>query len=86
MIFGVSPSKDAVVIAHATGPGETFAIKSIKSIQFQARSGDDLRELLRALIVMLDRGKSQNPTIGARETIRQADFFLQPVLTQTAGR
>ena len=36
MIFGVSTTKDAVVIAQATGPGETFVIKSIKSIQFQA--------------------------------------------------
>ena len=64
MIFGVSPTKYAVVIAHTTGSGETFAIKSIKSIQFQARSGDDLRELLRALVDMLDRGgKSQNSTI-----------------------
>jgi hypothetical protein len=64
MIFEVSPTKDAVVIAHTTGSRETVAIKSIKSIQFQARSGDDLRVLLRALVVMLDRGgKSQNSTI-----------------------
>ena len=66
MIFGVSLAKDPVVVAHTTGSGETFAIKSIKSIQFQARSGDDLRELLRALVVMLDRGgKSHNSTIAA---------------------
>ena len=64
MIFGVSPSKAAVVIAHTTGSGKTFVIKSIKSIQFQARSGDDLTELLHALIVIFDRGsKSRHSTI-----------------------
>src|ERR1700677_3647717 len=46
MIFGVSPTKDAVVVAQATGAGETFVIKSISSTQFQARSGDGLNELL----------------------------------------
>ena len=56
MIFGVSPTKDAVVIAQTTGSGETFAIKSITSIQFQARSGDDLTELLRRLVVIFDHG------------------------------
>jgi hypothetical protein len=56
MIFGVSPTKDAVVIAQSTGSGETFVIKSIKSIQFQARSGDDLGELRQRLVVIFDRG------------------------------
>ena len=64
MIFGVSPTKDAVVIAQTTGSGETFAIKSIKSIQFQARSGDDLGELLQRLVVIFDRGgKNRGSTI-----------------------
>jgi ethanolamine utilization protein EutA (predicted chaperonin) len=64
MIFGVSPTKDAVVIAQTTGSGESFVIKSITSIQFQARSGDDLTELLRRLVVIFDRGgKSRRSTI-----------------------
>ena len=64
MTFGVSPTKDAVVIAHTTGSGETFVIKSITSIQFQVRSGDDLTELLQRLVVMFDRGgKSRRSTI-----------------------
>ncbi len=64
MIFGVSPTKGAVVIAQTTGSGETFAIKSIKSVQFQARSGDDLTDLLKRLAVIFDRrGKSRRPTI-----------------------
>ena len=64
MIFGVSPTRDAVVIAHTTGSGETFVIKSIKSIPFQTRSGDDLTELLRRLVVIFDRGaKSRRSTI-----------------------
>jgi hypothetical protein len=54
MIFGVSPTKDAVVIAQTTGSGETFVIKSIRSIQFQARSGDGLNELLQRLVVIFD--------------------------------
>ncbi len=64
MIFGVSPTRDAVVIAQTTGSGETFVIKSIKSIPFQTRSGDDLRELLQRLVVVFERGgKSRRATI-----------------------
>lgn len=55
MIFGVSPTKDAVVIARTTGRRDTFAIKSIASIPFEMRSGDDLTELLRRLVAMFDR-------------------------------
>ncbi len=56
MIFGVSPTKGAVVIAQTTGAGRTFAIKSIESILFQARSGDDLWELLERLVDIFGRG------------------------------
>jgi hypothetical protein len=64
MIFGVIPTKDAVVIAQTTGSGETFGIKSIKSIHFQARSGDDLGELLQRLVVIFARGdKNRDSTI-----------------------
>jgi len=55
VILGVSPTKDAVVIAHTTGSGDSFAVKSITSIQFQARSGDDLTELLQRLVAVFDR-------------------------------
>jgi hypothetical protein len=54
MIFGVSPTKDAVVIALATGSGETFVIKSIRSVQLDSRSGDGLNELLQRLVVIFD--------------------------------
>ena len=64
MIFGVSPTKDAVVIAQTSGSGKNFVIKSITSIQFQARSGDDLTELLQRLVVIFDGGgKSRRSTI-----------------------
>jgi hypothetical protein len=64
MIFGVSPTKNAVVITRTTGTGETFVIRSIKSVQFQARSGDDLTELLRRLVVIFNRGrKSRRSTV-----------------------
>jgi len=56
MIFGVSPTKDAVVIAQTAGFGETFKIKSITSIRFQARSGAGLTELLQRLVVIFGRG------------------------------
>ena len=62
MIFGVSATRDAVVIAQTTGSGETFVIKSIKSILFQARSGGYLSELLHRLVVVF-AGKSRRSTI-----------------------
>ena len=64
MIFGVSPTKDAVVIAQTTGSGETFVIKSITSIRFQARCGADLIELLQRLVAIFGRGAK-----GRRSTI-----------------
>lgn len=64
MIFGVSPTKDAVVIAHTTGSGKTFVITSITSIQFQARCGDDLTGLLRRLVAIFEpAGKRRRSTI-----------------------
>jgi len=64
MIFGVSPTKEAVVIVRTSGRGETFVITSIKSIHFQTQSGDDLRELLRRLLVTFDSGaKRRRSTI-----------------------
>jgi ethanolamine utilization protein EutA (predicted chaperonin) len=64
MIFGVSPTRDAVVIAQTTGSGATFVIRSITSIQFQARSGEDLTELLHRLVVVFDRGgKGRRSTV-----------------------
>ena len=64
MIFGVSPTRNAVVIAHTTGSAGTFAIKSITSIPFEARSGDDLTKLLHRLIVIFNNGgKSRHPKI-----------------------
>jgi ethanolamine utilization protein EutA (predicted chaperonin) len=64
MILGVTATRDAVVIAQTTGSGQTFVIKSITSIQFQARSGTDLTELLQRLVVIFDRrGKSRRSTV-----------------------
>jgi hypothetical protein len=52
------------VIVRGTGSGETFAITSITSIRFQARSGDDLTELRQRLVGMFARGgKSRRATI-----------------------
>jgi ethanolamine utilization protein EutA (predicted chaperonin) len=64
MIFGVSSTKNAVVIARATGSGETFSITSIRAIEFRARSGNDLKELLQRLVVIFHRGgKRRRSTI-----------------------
>ncbi len=52
MIFGLSPTKHAVVVAHTTGSGASFAIKSITSIPFEVQSGDDLTALLRRLVAL----------------------------------
>jgi len=64
MIFGVSPTKDAIVVAQTRGSGETFAITSIMSIRFQARCGDDLADLRRRLRSLFDRaGKRRRSTV-----------------------
>ena len=64
MIFGVSPTRDAVVIARTRGAGETFALASITSIQFKARSGDDLTALRQRLVSVFGRAaKSRRSTI-----------------------
>jgi hypothetical protein len=62
-IFGVSPTKQAVVIVQARGAGETFAITAIKAIEFQARSGDDLAELLQRLVAIFDHDAKSAPSI-----------------------
>ena len=64
MIFGVSPTKNAVVIAQTAGAAETFVIKSITSVHFQAGSGADLADLLRRLVVIFGPGAK-----GRRSTI-----------------
>ena len=55
MIFGVNATKSAVVIAETKGAGDKFVITAIRPIPFQARSGDDLAELLQSLITIFDR-------------------------------
>lgn len=55
MIFGVSPTKSAVVIAQATGSGGTFSIKSIRDIEFGARSGSELTVLMQLLVGIFQR-------------------------------
>ena len=64
MVLGVSPTKNAVVIAQTTGSGARFAITSLKSIKFLARSGDDLAELRKRLVAIFGRGgKRRRSTI-----------------------
>ena len=55
MIFGISATKSAVVIAETKGAGDKFVIIAIRPIPFQVRSGDDLTELLQSLITLFDR-------------------------------
>jgi len=62
MIFGVSPTKSAVVIAQATGSSKTFSIKAIRTIDFQARSGSDLKGLLQRLVAIFDAGGKRRPS------------------------
>jgi len=64
MIFGVSATKSAVVIAETKGAGNKFFITAIRPVPFQVRSGDDLAELLQSLIALFDRkGKGAGSVI-----------------------
>jgi hypothetical protein len=63
MILGVCAARDVVTVAETTGSGETFAIKSMTSIQFQARCGEDLTELLERLVVLFGRRGKGRSTI-----------------------
>jgi len=64
MIFGISATKSAVVIAETKGAGGKFVFTSIRAIPFSVRSGDDLAELLQSLITLFDRkGKGAGSVI-----------------------
>jgi hypothetical protein len=56
MIFGVSATKSAVVIAETKGTGDKFVIFAIRSVPFEVQAGDNLAELLRCLTTIFDRG------------------------------
>lgn len=55
MIFGVSVTKSAVVIAESRGVGTKFVITAIRPVSFQVRSGRDLIELRKTLGTIFDR-------------------------------
>jgi hypothetical protein len=64
MIFGVCPTKTAVVIAETRGKGGKFAITDIRPIPFEVESGDDLAKLLGRLMAVFDRvGGGRGSTI-----------------------
>ena len=64
MIYGISATKSAVVIAETKGTGDKFVVTSIRAIPFAVRSGDDLAELLQSLITLFDRkGKGTGSVI-----------------------
>ena len=59
MIFGISTTKSAVVIAETKGAGDKFVISAIRPIPFQVRSGDDLAGLLQTLTTIFERGRER---------------------------
>lgn len=64
MIFGISTTKSAVVIAESRGAGGKFAIAAIRPVPFQVGSGEDLAELLQRLNSVFDRkGRGPGPVI-----------------------
>ena len=64
MIFGISATKSAVVIAETKGVGDKFVVTAIRPILFQVRSGDDLARLLQSLITLFGRkGKGTGSVI-----------------------
>lgn len=65
MIIGISATKSAVVVAETTGSGDTFSITKITSVPFQARSGEDLAELLKCLVRIFERRRRSATTIVA---------------------
>ena len=60
MIFGVSSTKSAVVIAESKGAGDRFKATAIRPVPFQVGSGLDLVELLKTLGAIFD-GKRKGP-------------------------
>ena len=64
MIFGVSATKSAVVVAQTKGTSAKFVIIAIKPIPFQVRSGDDLAELQQTLLTLFQcKGKGARTVI-----------------------
>ena len=64
MVFGISATKSAVVLAETKGAGDKFGIIFIRTIPFTIRSGDDLARLLQSLITLFDRkGKGTGSVI-----------------------
>jgi len=63
MIFGISTTKKAVIVAETTGSGSKFTIKVIRAIPFQVDAGDDLSELLKSLTALFARGGKAAPTV-----------------------
>jgi hypothetical protein len=64
MIFGICPTRDAVVVARTVGSGETFVVTSITAIRFQTACGDDLAALRSRLMAIFGHGdKRRRPTI-----------------------
>jgi len=59
MIFGVSTTRSAVVIAETKGAGDKFVISAIRLIPFQVQSGDDLAGLLQTLGTIFERGRKR---------------------------
>ena len=54
MIFGVSSTKSAVVIAESKGAGGKFVPKEIRPVPFQVRLGQDQIDLLKTLGAIFD--------------------------------
>jgi hypothetical protein len=64
MIFGISATKSAVVLAETKGAGDKFGIISLRTIPFTIGSGDDLAQLLQSLLALFDRkGKGTGSVI-----------------------
>jgi hypothetical protein len=70
MILGVNATRSAIILAQTRGAGGKFVVTAIRPIAFAVGSGDDLGELLRALLANFGgerngkrTGKSAGPVI-----------------------
>jgi hypothetical protein len=64
MIFGVSATKAAVVVARTSGKGDKFSISEIRAIPLRVRSGKDLAELQKSLAgIFARRGRGADAVL-----------------------
>ena len=64
MIFGLSATKSAVMVAQTKGASAKFVVTTIRAVPFQVLSGDDLARLLKTLTSLFaPKAKGRGPVL-----------------------